>query len=205
MRGVPIQKRQAVYGTCGTVSSYAMGAASCLQKPWRFCAWRGTTIKMRKNNYANAECLAPDVKRNRFVCGPRFPFGSFAPHPILLAWPVLVPHVPVQDYWWNPCGFRIPSKPHCIRRRLGPEFEYPGHQYRGNHQIPKIGGNKRQDFDQGFGIPPSLCAHVNDVKIAPATKGETADFSFCFAVPTCVHPSTCKWEMNSAKMLGHIH
>lgn len=120
-----------------------------------------------------------------------------------IGWPVLVPHVP---------GARLPVEPLrlpdslCHTTEVGARVcEYPGHQYHGKHQIPKIGGNKRQDFDQGFGIPPSLCAHVNDVKIAPATKGATADFSFCFAVPTCVHPSTCKWEMNSAKMLGHIH
>ena len=72
---------------------------------------------MRKNNYANAECLAPDVKRNRFVCGPHFPFG-FAPHPILLVGPFLFHTFLVQDCRWNPCGFQI----HCvIRRRLGPE------------------------------------------------------------------------------------
>ena len=46
---------------------------------------------MRKDEYANDECLAPDVKRNRFVYGPRFCFG-FAPEPILLD----CHHEPVQ-------------------------------------------------------------------------------------------------------------
>lgn len=65
---------------------------------------------MRKDEYANDECLAPDVKRNRFVYGPRFCFG-FAPDPILL------------DCHKNPCSFRIPSKPHYVmRRRLGPDM-----------------------------------------------------------------------------------
>lgn len=40
----------------------------------------------------------------------------------------------------------------------------------------------RQGFDQGFGIAAGLCAHVDDVKFAPATKGASADLVlFCGA------------------------